>query len=124
MVYTVTIDSRKEFTETTIAACKALVSGLECGWTIHLAMNENGARHAVGIVKSSYKNSKPMAFCLGSEFSVKNSEKLLKSFKRSRMEKDLNNTTYISCEKFQMEMWEKKWGKMQEIANNKFPQFA
>lgn len=110
MVYTVTIDSRKEFQESTLAACKALVSGLDCGWTIHLAMNENGARHAIGIVKSSYKNSKPMAFCLGSEFSVKNSEKLLKSFKRSRMEKEVNNTTYVT----ELEYY---WQKTKKIIN-------
>lgn len=100
MVYTVTIDSKVEFQESTIAACKALVSGLDCGWTIHLAMNENGARHAVGIVKGSYKNSKPMAFCLGSNFSVQKSTELLASFKRSRAEKEVNNTTYISAESF------------------------
>ena len=90
-------------------------------WTILLTMQENGYRQALGIIGN---NGNVSAFCLGSKFSVKNSEKLLKSFKRSRIEKDANNTTYISCEKFQMEMWGKKWGKMQEIANNKFPQFA
>lgn len=112
MVYTVVIASRVEFTETTIAACKALVSGLDCGWTIHASIGAN----VVGIVKGPYANSKPMPFQLGNNFSVEKSKEFLKKFKRSRMEKELNNTTYISCEKFQMEMWEKKWGKMQEIS--------
>lgn len=100
MVYTVTIDSRKEFTETTLAACKALVAGLECGWTIHSSMMEHGARHTIGIVKGCYGNQSPMAFCLGSNFSVRKSMELLKSFKRSRIEKDANNTTYVSAQQF------------------------
>ena len=107
MVYTVTINSKVEFKETTIAACKALVSGLQGIWTIHLTMHENGYRQAIGIIGN---NGKVSAFCLGSEFSIKNSEKLLKSFKRSRMEKEVNNTTYVN----ELEYY---WQKTKKIIN-------
>jgi hypothetical protein len=104
----------KVFHETTMAACKALVSGLDVVWSI-AQQRTNGLTNEVAFCGIVGSKSGVSAFQKGSQYQQNASRWMLETFKKSGMRKDVNNTTYISCEKFQMEMWEKKWGKCKKL---------
>ena len=72
--------------ETTIASAKALVTGLRKScWVIAYTSKQF---ESVGIMGSRDGKIKPF-------FNSADSEKFLKTFVRSRAEKDANNTTYV-----------------------------
>ena len=103
MVYIVTIggsnDNATTMQESTIAGAKALVSGLNSIFTIHYAKNDmDGKRVLIGMVSDEFGILHP--FTMGGNYSERWSKYFVQSFKRSRIEKDANNTTYVIAEEF------------------------
>lgn len=103
MSYIVTIDNPARQVmisrESTIAGAKALVSGLKCIFTIHYEKNDmDGKRVLIGMVSDEFGILHP--FTMGGNYSERWSKYLIQTFKRSRIEKDANNTTYVSAQQF------------------------
>lgn len=80
--------------ESTMAACKALVSGVEASWTI-AQWRKNEVTNELAYCGIGSFGGKIFAFRMGTQYAKSASLWMFETFKKSGMRKDLNNTTYV-----------------------------